>query len=234
MSWNEIKNRIQPFKNDLDNATTDSQISNLVTGMNQAIGRFSAKAGISQNPTEDVDYQQAQEKFAILAILQRNYTALNQYLTSNLRNLTSGADIQGKLREAGELKQSIAKLEKELQDSKQDADTSKTRQDTVEKVAQNVSWYQGFSGKIGFLNPLKLTSIPFLIGFGILFLFFSGLVLKDFFSPSMGLESFNNTSSGSILDTFSDSRFYAVMAGITFISVILSILAYMGYLGNRN
>jgi hypothetical protein len=70
------------------------------------------------------------------------------------------------------------------------------------------------------------------MGFGILFLFLTGLILKDFFAPSAGNYT-NVVDSGSIFAVFSDARFYSVLAGVAFVSVLLGVLAATGKLGNR-
>jgi hypothetical protein len=115
---------------------------------------------------------------------------------------------------------------------KKDSETSKTRQASVETTRQTPSYYQGFSGRIGFTRPLKKLSIPILLGFGIMLLFLSGLLLKEFFvGPQDVLTSGYGTES--MLGVFSDARFYAVLAGITFVSVVLGILAYTGRLGTN-
>lgn len=231
-TWATQKANFQQQKQQLDTATSDAQLDSKVTAMNQALARFSAKAGISTNPNEDPDYNTAQQIFTSLADFQKQYSTLNQHISATLRDLTAGADIQQKLRTVGELKQSIGKLEQELINAKQDAETSRARQETVDKPAEHVTWYQGFSAKIGFTRPLRLTSIPFLIGFGILFLFLTGLILKDFFAPSAGNYT-NVVDSGSVFAVFSDARFYSVLAGVAFVSVLLGVLAATGKLGKR-
>ena len=233
MSWAEQKQIFEQRKVTLDDLTSDARIDSLVDQLNTNLKEFTNRAGISPSaPGQNQFQQSAEAKFVQLAEYQEQYNHLNKDIASYIQNQTANTDIQNKLRQIGSLQDDIAKAEKALQDAKQDTETSKTRQSTVQHPEQNLSWYQGFSAMIGFTKPLKLTSIPFLIGFGILFLFFSGLILKDFFAPSAGYAS-DLSSYSSTFSIFTDARFYSVLAGITFVSVFVGILAWKGYLGKR-
>jgi hypothetical protein len=233
MSWAEQKQRFEQQKSVLDELTSDARIDSLVDQLNTNLKEFTNRAGVSPSTPGQNQFQQAAEgKFVQLAEYQEQYNQLNKGISAYIQNQTASTDIQNKLVQVGQLQDDIAKAENALRDAKQDAETSKTRQSTVQYPEQNLSWYQGFSGMIGFTKPLKLTSIPFLIGFGILFLFFSGLILKDFFAPSAGYAS-DLSSYSSTFSVFTDARFYSVLAGITFVSVLVGILAWQGYLGKR-
>jgi len=236
MSWSEQKKVYEQRKQDLDSKTSDAQVDSLVNELNTNIKNFSNAAGVAPTTPGDNPFQKAAEQtFVKLMTYQEEYAKLNKDISSYIRDQTTSTDIQGKLQQVATLQDDIAKAEKSLQDAKQDAETSKTRQSTVQHPEQNLSWYQGFSAKVGFTKPLKITSIPFLIGFGLLFLFFSGLILKDFFAPSAGYygsSSAYNTSS-SVFSVFTDARFYSVLAGITFVGVLVGILAATGRLGKR-
>lgn len=233
MSWPEQKKQFEDRKNRLDNDTSDARIDSIVDQLNTNIKEFTNRAGVSPSvPGQNQFQKAAEDKFVQLAQYQEQYNQLNKEIASYIQNQTASTDIQNKLKQVGSLQDKIAKAEKALQDAKQDAETSKTRQTTVQHPEQNSSWYQGYSAILGFTKPLKLTSIPFLIGFGLLFLFFSGLILKDFFSPSAGYAS-DIASYSSTFSIFTDARFYSVLAGITFVSVLVGILAWNGYLGKR-
>jgi hypothetical protein len=65
-----------------------------------------------------------------------------------------------------------------------------------------------------------------------LFLFLSGLILKDFFAPSVG-DYTSVVEPGSIFATFTDARFYSVLAGVAFVTGLLAVLAATGKLGKR-
>lgn len=232
MSWDQAKRTFTQQKDAIFKRTSDKDIEALVGNMNAAILRFTNSAGISSNPANDPNYTQAERAFKRLASDEKEHTQLNQRLSQTVKNLTTSGDIQAKLKRVGELRDEITGLEKELQHAKQDLETSKTRQHELETPRKDISYYQGFAGKLGFTKPLQLRSIPFLVGFGLLALFFSGLLLKEFFKPAVG--GVWNVGSGATEGVgafFTDSRFYAVLAGISFVGAVLGVLAYSGVLG---
>jgi hypothetical protein len=214
--------------------TTDAKIAERVGTLNRAISLFVNSAGISSNPANDPNYTAAQKAFTDLANDEKEHARLNQTVSRAVKNLTTSGDIQAKLQQVGQLREEITSLEKELQHAKQDLDTSKTRQHEIEKPRQDISFYQGVSGWLGFTKPLQLRSIPFLVGFGLLLLFMSGLMMKEFFKPVAGgvWETGYGATEG-VGAFFTDSRFYAVLAGISFVGAVLAILAYSGTLGKN-
>ena len=87
-----------------------------------------------------------------------------------------------------------------------------------------------FGTKVGFTKPLHKISVPILIGFGILLLFLSGLLLQEFFIVPSQVQTMDSES---IFSFFTDSRFYSLLAGISFVSIVIGILAYTGRLGKN-
>ncbi len=232
-TWQELKTGLLNQKGELDSRTKDATIENKVKDMNAAIKRFVTRAGISQNPDSDADYTTANTIFNDLSALEKNYITLNTNLSAAVRQVTSASDVQNKLQTVGTLRNDIINLEKELKHVKQDADTSLARQGNVEKPRQEVSMYQGISGTLGFVKPLRKISVPILIAFGILLLFLSGLILREFFTPgSNSLNSGYNSSTESVFGLFTDSRFYSVLSGVVLVFVVLGILSYKGVLGH--
>ena len=231
-TWDQLKANLLEQKTQLDSNTTDTKINQKVTAMNDAIFRYVNKAGISQNPGSNADYTQANTLFNELTALEKNYITLNTNLSGAIRQMTSATDVQNKLETVGTLRNDIINLERELKDVKQDANTSLARQDSVDRPAQDVSFYQGFGASLGFTKPLHKLSIPILIGFGILLLFLSGLMLRDFFTPSIG--SYNMVSgfnTNGVFSLFTDSRALSVLTGVIFVFVVVGILSLRGVLG---
>lgn len=233
MSWDEQKRNLTTLKTSLDGRTNASAIEGIVSGMNAAIMRYTQNAGIAQgNNGQNTDWQEANSKFLELATLQQEYQKLNQTLARSVKTLTDNSDVRNKLEQIGRLRGQIADLEKEVGTVKQEAETSQARQTTIEKPREQLSWYQGFGGYIGFTNPLRQVSLPFLIAFGLLFLYFSGLMLKEVFAPVTGSYNTNATyQSEGLFALFTDSRFYAVLGGIGLVGVVLGVLSYTGRLG---
>jgi hypothetical protein len=231
-TWDQLKTGLMNQKTELDNRTTDTIVDQKVTAMNTAISRFVSRAGISQNPASDADYNTANALFNELSALEKNYITLNTNLSAAIRQMTSASDVQNKLQTVGTLRNDILNLERELKDVKQDANTSLARQDSVDKPAQSVSFYQGFGANLGFTKPLHKLSIPILIGFGVLMLFFSSLILREFFSPTVGsYGAMNGIGAEGVFSLFTDSRAISVLSGVVFVIIVITILSLQGYLG---
>jgi hypothetical protein len=229
-SWEKQKESYLQIKANLDGEYSDTKVETAVTQMNSAISRYIKRGGIKQSSgSEDVDYKEATDKFKWLQDGQKTYIRSVKELSQVVAGVTDDADIQMKLRQIGQLKDDIVNLEKTLQNTKQDVNTSQSRQESVEKAREQVSPYQGFSRYIGFTKPIRTTSVPFLIGFGLLLLFFSGLLMKEFFGVGEAVNSMNMGESS--LAFLQDSRFYSALSGVVFVSVVLGVLAYSGYLG---
>jgi len=235
--WSNVKAEYLNARGILDNASTDKNLTNVVNNINNNISNYTKRAGISQSSdptTEDRDYVGANNRFQALQTAEKAYVTINSFLSNALKELSGSADIEGKLKLVGQIQEDIKKLKKEVKDAKHDSDTAKTRQSTLEAPQSKVSFHQGFGARLGYAKPLYQTSIPFLLGFGILFLFLSGLILREFFLPALGSSS-NGTSEGgsSLFSVFTDSRFLAVSAGMAFVIAILFILSFSGYLGKN-
>lgn len=228
MNWQTQKNSLNAQKEILDSRTSETAIRSIANAINSNIKQYVNTAGISTNPNENQYYSQANAQFGTILAYEKQYQYLTNDLTAKVKQLSGAADITSRLQQLGSIRNDIVKLEKELEAVKQDANTSRTREETVKNPRIDLSWYQGFGAKVGFTKPLHQISVPILMGFGILLLFLTGLLLKDFFnSPTTDYVA----PSESLFSLFTDSRFYAVLAGITLVSIVLAILAYNGYLG---
>jgi hypothetical protein len=229
--WNIVKQNALTKKQQLDNDSTDQAIQRIVSEMNGFIKNYTDNAGISQNPTSNPDYVNANNLFKNIQVMEKSYIDLNSQLTRSIYTMAGSSDVENKLRSVGSIQQSIVKLEKELEDTDQDVDTSLTRQSTVEHPRQELSWYQGFGGRLGFRKPLHQTSIAFMIGFGLLLFFLSTLMLREFFIPADGFAP--PSTDGGIFAVFTDSRFISTISGVLIVMVVLLVLTYKGYVGKN-
>jgi hypothetical protein len=234
MSWDRVKTTYTQQKDAIFKRTSDKNIEGLVGNMNAAIQRFTNSAGISTDPASDPNYTQAEQSFKRLVSDEKEHMKLNQNLSNAIKNMTESGDLEAKLKQVGTLRDETANLEKELHHTKQDLETSKARQHDIETPRREISYYQGFAGRLGFTKPLQVHSIPFLVGFGLLCLFFSGLLLKEFFKPvSGGVWNVGMGATEGVGSFFTDSRFYAVLGGISFVGAVLGVLAYSGVMGKN-
>jgi hypothetical protein len=233
-SWSAQKANLLQQKTEIDAAYNDAQVTSKINEMNAALARYTSRAGISASPDSqsDVDYAQSQRAFSYLSNGITRYTDLNKNVSRQLANMSGNADVQAKLQQVGQLRQELPKLEKELKDLRNDLETAHARQGNTEKPEKDLSFYQGFGSIVGFTKPIHKVSVPILIGFGVLLLFLSGLMLREFFSVPTMTGALNSAyNSGGVMALFTDSRFYSVAAGATLVFVVVGILAFSGKLG---
>ena len=230
MSWSALKENANQRKVALDSATTDSAIDTLASQINRSINNYASTGGISSDPKRNQAYIDTNASFGQLVDLNKQYEQLNRDLTNAVKNLSNNSNIGNKLKTIGSLRNDIANLEKTLKDVSNDVDVSKKRKESLENPELNVSWYQGFSSKVGFIKPLHSISVPILIGFGIFLLIMSGLMLKEIIQFP-GQSDNQIYDSGSLFSLFSDSRLYTFIGAFSFVIVVLGILSYKGYFG---
>jgi tetrahydromethanopterin S-methyltransferase subunit B len=231
-SWDSFKNDAMTEKATLDAQYSSQNVKNKITQMNQALESYTSRAGISPSPDSNPEYTRAQDLFKEVTSGLNEYATLNKKVSDKVKAITSDENVAAKLQQVGQLRNSIATLEKELKDAKQDLDVSATRQHNVQHPRQEVSFYQGISSNLGFTRPIKTTSVAFLLGFGLFILFLTGLLLKDFFMPSAGeVVNIPAYTDGGIMTFFTDTRFYGVVAGAILVFTLSIILAVSGKLG---
>lgn len=223
--WNAQKAQFMQQKEGLDRMATDSSVDSIFNTMNSTIKRSIESAGTSGSREREI----ANENMRELSTLQKRYIDFNKRLTLAVNGITGSADIQNRLRQVGQLKQDIVNLEKDLEQAKQDASTSRSRQGSVERHRQDISFYQGFGGGIGFLKPLKPTTVPILIGTGVLFLILSVLMLREFTKG----DTETATEISGLFGTLSSSRAIAFGGGFVFTLVLVGTIAWFGYFGSK-
>jgi archaellum component FlaC len=231
--WESARSNFLAIKDKYDTDTRNEEIEKAMNIMNKSISNYINRGGVSSDPTKDADYLLANKIFGSIQEQIKLYVQLNNTITKKIKDLSTTGDIQVQLREVGTLQQNILKSTKELEDVTTDVDTSLARQNAIETPRQELSWYQGFSSKLGFIKPLHHTSVAFMIGLGILLLFLSTLMLKDFFSSSDGAIPQGESGFGDIFSVFTDARFISVLMGISLVLVIIIVLTIKGYLGNN-
>ena len=230
-TWVDIKQALNDRKDIIDSSTTDTNIETIKMLINANIKTFADNAGISSDSTKNQAQIDANANFNNIIQKELDYKILLKDLTTSVKGFSNDADITSKLQKIGELGNDIRSLELELKTVKQEANTSITRKESIENPDMNVSWYQGFASSVGFSKPLHQISISILIGFGILLLILSGLMMKEIFGPGSEELYVNSANSDNLFSIFTDSRMYSVLGAITLVIVTLGILSYNGYLG---
>jgi hypothetical protein len=228
-TWDDIKLSLNERKQRVDSSTTDNQIEGIKMAINASIKRFADNAGISTESTKNQAQVDANTNFNNLIQKEIEYKSLINDLTRSLKGFSDDGDVKSRLQQIGALGNDIRKLELELKNVKQDASTSTTRKNVLEYPDTKVSWYQGFATRVGFSKPLHSISITILIGFGILLLILSGLMMKEVFGVGQDVSYIENSEG--VYTILQDSRMYSVLGAITLVIVVLGILSYRGYLG---
>lgn len=233
-TWDDIKRNLNERKVTLDNATNNTAINNIGSQINLYIKEYAYNAGISRNPDNNNAKIKANEFFDVLIQKDKEYQRLITELSRELKTTTNDGNINSRLVTIGTLGDTIRELNRELNNVKKEANISTTRKESMENPDTNVSWYQGFSSRVGFNKPLHQISISILLGFGILLLILSGLMLKELFNPGQENTYIQSYNYEGVFSIFTDSRMYSVLGAIILVFVVLSILSYNGYLGKSS
>lgn len=206
----------------------NSVITNSIATIQRNMQIYIKEAGIGGGQ----QYSAAQDNFEKLVTGLNEYSNLNKCLSTYIKNIVNNTDVSNKQSELGTINTSITSLQKDIETAKHDLEVSRTRQKNIQESEKETTLYQGFSGKIGFIRPLKKSSVPILIALGITMVLFTALLLKEFFAPTAGfantLSGYNTSGVGSL---FTNERFYSASAGFISTVIVVGILAYYGYLG---
>jgi hypothetical protein len=200
-----------------------------ITSLNAAFKPYISQGGISQtivNGSDSTDpiYTNARNAYLQAMGLINAYDLLNRKLSNLLSSTTNDADASAKLATIGTLQASIKTIKEEIKSSTSQLDIAQSRQSTVENPRSKISYYQGFASRLGFIRPFHKSSIPILMGIGLLCLFLSALVLRELLNPV-------STEVSAILTAPSTSSVMGYFGGIAIAIIILIILAVYGYLG---
>jgi hypothetical protein len=206
----------------------NSVITNSIESIKSDMSKIIKGAGIGTQ----TEYNNSQIKFTNLVEGLKKYSQLNKCLSQYINGIVNDSSVDNKIIEVGKLDDSIKTLQNNLETAKHDLEVSRTRQKNIQESEKETTLYQGFSGKIGFIRPLKKSSVPILIALGITMVLFTALLLKEFFAPTAGfansLSGYNTSGVGSL---FTSERFYSASAGFISTVIVVGILAYYGYLG---
>lgn len=208
--------------------TNNNVIINSIESIKSNMSQIIKGAGIGTQS----QYNNSQTKFTQLVEGLQEYSKLNKCLSEYINGIVTDSNVNNKIGEVDTLDTSIKNLQKDLETAKHDLEVSRTRQKNIQESEKETTLYQGFSGKIGFIRPLKKSSVPILIALGITMVLFTALLLKEFFAPTTGfantLSGYNTSGVGSL---FTNERFYSASAGFISTVIVVGILAYYGYLG---
>ena len=107
-----------------------------------------------------------------------------------------------------------------------DLDISKSRQQSIITTESDQSYLQGFSGKIGFIHPIKPTSVALLLGLGFFIFFVCAIILRDFFTTSAEVAS-QFVSFTEIMQYAGSGTFRSVLLGTALAFILYGIGLYV-------
>ena len=171
MNWLEKR---AEFQNRFDKLN-QTQVDPVLTELNQAMGTFVARGGLSMNPKENPQYADIETKMNQIEALKTEYTSLQRDIINFLRTATDENDLTGKLSENGDLQKNIQQLEKLEKEMKVDVDSAIARDELLRTRDANITRHQLY-----ILNrPIRRAMIPFLWVLSILFIGIGLLVFRE-------------------------------------------------------
>jgi hypothetical protein len=217
--------------------TIFSSTNNVPVQLQSNLVNYIKSGGVNTQAAQDSNnplYLNVYNSWTDANVMIKSYQNLTSAMTSALASYNGLSTSEStSIRTISELESKITRLKKELKDSQQDLDISKSRQESVQNAPNNQSYIQGISGKIGFTRPLKPTSVALLMGLGFFIFFVSCLILKDYFTTSADIAA-QFFSLNEIMEHLSSNTSRSVMIGViaTFILYAASLYVYF-YVYNK-
>lgn len=221
-------------RNDEINYSISTNLPTYITLFNTNLSQYIKSGGFDQvigNPQSNIptpSYLNTASNWTNIQNLLSNSQKLTKDMTATLARYNgTNSDETNNVNSISTIKNNIITAQSNLTQSQIDLDISTSRQDSITTSTTDQSYVQGLSGKIGFINPIKPTSVALLIGVGFFILFVTGLILKDFFmlSADIASEFFNLSEIASYLSA-STSR--SIILGVvgTFMLYAIGLYVY--------
>ena len=211
-SW--IEKRAE-FQRRFDSLSQEN-IQGLITQLNTAVGNYISKAGLSQDPINNPNYQTINELIQKAENIKQRYSTLNNDILVYLRNNAKDTNITGLLTENGELQKQINRLEKIKDKMKIDVETSVARDKLLRSRDTDVTPHQLFILD----RPVRKARSPYLWVISVLFIGI-GLVILKMNIPSLQI---NTTGTYPIYYTIMEFITNKVVIGSLIASILIVIL----------
>jgi len=209
-SWIEKRADFQKRIDEL----SQEDIPALITQLNTAVGNYISKAGLSQDPINNPNYQTINELTQRAKNIKQRYSTLNNDILTYLKNNARDTNITGLLTENGELQKQINRLEKVQKEMKIDVESSVARDKLLRSRDTDVTPHQLFILD----RPVRKGLIPYLWVISVLFIGV-GVVIFKMTMPSFIAATTSTTS------TTTTSIYYMIMEFITNKVVIGSLIS---------
>jgi hypothetical protein len=226
-----ITNDIATFQtqlNSLDTTYSSTTINNIDVFVKNLQSYIQSGGANINNPDSESDplWTAAHNKWTAITTDLNAWKNLNQTLLAALGTSTRSGDISSIMTIISQ-KQGIVQEKQDILEVKlQDLDISQSRQQSIITTESDQSYLQGFSGKIGFLHPIKPTSVALLLGLGFFIFFVCAIILRDFFTTSTEAAS-QFVNIGEIMRYTGSGTFRGVLLGIIVAFILYGIGLYL-------
>lgn len=220
----------QVRKDDLDRklSSTGSTTNNITAFVNNLQTYIRSGGANLNNPNGESDplWTAARDKWTAITSDLTAWKNLNETLLTALSEGTSSGDISSGMTAISQKQGIVQEKQDILKDKLQDLDISKSRQQSIVTTESDQSYLQGFSGKIGFLHPIKPTSVALLLGLGFFIFFVCAIIIRDFFTTSSEAAS-QFVSFSEIMRYTGSSTFRLVLLGTVFAFILYGVGLYV-------
>jgi len=231
-------NQLKTFLDYKGIGSTSGDSENIQAAINTFLANvkiYIKQGGINPTTSDSAsgEYNGAKLSFEYIMKYIQCYEILAQRLSELLNTTLSSQSTASNSNTIATLQTTITNLTNDIKSQQGDLDIAKSRQQSVTNLDGSVSYYQGFAAKLGFVRPFKQLTIPILLTFGILALFLSAIVLREYFQ---GMPVIDISSQSSFFDEsmFSNIQPYGLLIGSLIAVVIIIGLAIYGFLGKSS
>lgn len=212
-TWPDAKKN---FQERYEKITTymQNQLGKDMQTLSQSTANYIAKGGISQDPSQNGDFNSAQQSATNIQQYKQEFQQLNTDISKTLQQLSSNNDMGKLLLENGILQQVNQSLDKEKGLLEEDVKSAELRDELLRSRDTNVTKHQLFLLQ----RPLRPSSIPYLWALSVLFIGGALILFQQMAPPIAPL--FATSGESSIGMYLADPRIWGTLSGALAIVVI--------------
>jgi hypothetical protein len=222
MTWVDKKQSFQDKFDELN--TRENEINTLITDLNTAIASFIKQAGLSQNPSDNPQYQAIKTNLEELNSIKKQYKSLYDEIISFVTSQSApDSSLNELLTSNGTLQSQINKLEKIQEEMKVDVESAEARDELLRTRNTNVTRHDLFL----FRQPVSRQVVPYLWVFSVLFIAFGIFIFKIGFPMDYVSSSYNTSAYGflqTVYDYFSNNTIViSILTAVLIVILFLSL-----------
>lgn len=216
-TWLDAKQQFQK-RYDVLAQYVQNQLPKDMDTLSKSTASYIAKGGISQDPSQNADYNNAQQAAQNIETNKEQFLKLNSDVSKTLQTISSNSDMSKLLMENGILQQVNQALTKEQGLLQEDVASAELRDELLRTQESNITKHQLFL--LG--RPLRPSTIPYLWALAVLFIGASLLMFQQMAPPIAPLFQASTTMGepGMLSQFLADPRLWGSLAGALAIVVI--------------